>query len=335
MDSQRVPPLYLPAGALDSKQSSVEPDSLSDSCFLTCTDSHLVLFEPCSPPATSYAVVEEPEADKAETDDLSSLRTEMEQMKALCTRYEAQNQELRSEIRLSTTDILLLDKAKRDLSVENQTLKAQLAHSKTQIEAIRQLFQRLQLEETEDVISQCESLFHDFEDRNGRLSRLKVMYDHTVEENRRLMERANRLEIAEKHAEELNLAVQQKEKLISVLEDQLAVLRSTASRASSGRNSGEAYKRSEYKAKSVRKVKETSEFSAYLREDMSEADIKRVNSASTHDDSRLRADSKPEEAVRPPLSISPVPRPQARGKLQVTAVRKEPATRRSLGQPRS
>ena len=332
MARQRIPPLYLPAGALDSKQSSVEPETLSDSYFLTLSDSHLTLFEHCSPPATPYAAIEETEGDKAAMEDVGSLRTEFEQMKALCARYEAQNQELRREIHLSTTDILLLDKTKRDLSTENQSLKAQLVHSKTQIEAIRQLFQRLQLEETEDVISQCDSLFHDFEDLNGRLSRLKVMHEHTVEENRRLNERANRAEIAEKRAEELQLALHQKEKLISILEDQLAVLRSTASRASSGRNSGEANKRGDYKTKSVRKVKDGSEFSAFLQEDTSEAGIKRTNSGSTHDDSRLKTDPKPEEAARPPLSISPVPRP--RGKLLAPAVRKEPAIRRSLGQPR-
>lgn len=324
MESQTVPPLYLPAGAFDSKQSSVEPESLSDTYFLS--DAHLPLFESFTPLAIPYdAGIEGAEGDQAEAEEISTLRADLEQMKLCCARYEAQNQELRREIHLSTTDLLLLDKAKRDLSAENQALKLQLAYSKTQIEAIRVLFQRLQLEETEDVTSQCESLFHDFEDLSGRLSRLKVMHDHVVQENRRLNEKVNRAESSEKRAEELQLALQQKEKLISVLEDQMAVLRSTASRASSGRNSSEAYKRGEYKAKSVRKPKETGELSVYLHEDSTpESDNKRGSSGSTH-----------EECSRPPLSISPMPRPQAKAKLVATAVRKEPAVRRSLGQPRT
>lgn len=316
MDPQRVPRLFLPAGALDSKQSSVEPESVSGESPIT-PDPVPIHFEHRSP-KDSYPLSSD-DID-SQSHDLASLWAEIQQLRDSCARYESQNQELRNEIHLSTTDLLLLDKDKRDLVAENRQLQAQISHFHLQISAIHRLFRRLEIEESDDIEAQCDSIYSEIEDLSGRLSRLKVMYNHVSEENHRLNERVVKLESCEKQAEDLQTALQNKEKRISVLEDQLAVLRSTASRASSGRNSSEAYKRGEYRQKTLRKPKDSG---SDLIEDGTEMGDLRVSSGSTHDDSRLKC----EDIGRPPLSISPVPRVPLRTKPGV----KSGVTRRTIG----
>jgi len=264
------------------------------------------------------------------TDLVLELKGEIEALRGNCQRYEAQNQELRHEIHLSTSDILLLDKSKREAVAEVQGLKAQIAAQAEDFQAAETLITRLrrllspdspQELAGEPLAVKCGMVLSDVEALVMKSTRLKALYEQTAIENRRMAEAASKLNQYEKSLEELQSAVVQKEKTISVLEDQVAVLRTAASKGSSGRNSSEAGKRPELVKSASTSFHKTAPsfihkrtqpaespgFSSYLIEDEGTEDIaKRLGPLE-----RSRPAS--ESLAKPPgraqiTSISPAPR---------------------------
>ena len=187
-------------------------------------------------------------------DFLAELQAEVETLKTSCARYEAQNQELRHEIHLSTSDILILDKTKREAVSELQAVKSQLAARNEDCQAIETLFSRLRtlldLEEgeasQEPVAVRCTAILTEVEGLVAKTARFKALYEQSLLDSRTITELRSKLDQSERTVEDLRTTVSQRDKLISVLEDQMAVLRTAASKtASSGRNSSEACKRPE------------------------------------------------------------------------------------------
>lgn len=265
------------------------------------------------------------------TDLVLELKAEVEMLRANCARYEEQNQELRHEIHLSTSDLLLLDKSKREAAVETQGLKAQIAAQNEDFQAVQTLLTRLrkllgpdnpQELEGESVAVRCGIVLSDVEALVMKSTRLKALYEQTAAENRRLMDASSKLNQYEKSLEELQSALVQRDKTISVLEDQVSILRTAASKGSSGRNSSEAGKRPPELVKSastsfhktvpsfIHKKNQPAEspgFSSYLIEDEAEDIAKRLGPLErSHPASESLAKPPPSHAKI--TSISPAPR---------------------------
>lgn len=188
------------------------------------------------------------------SDLVLELKSQIDSLKANCIRYEAQNQELRHEIHLSTSDILLLDKSKREAVAEIQSLKTLLNAQNNDYQTMESLLIRLRKllspEDTQEgkgvsISNRCDMIVTDVEALLSKYNRLKSAYEQTVSEARGMEQTVTKLQQCEMVISDLQASIVKKDKVISILEDQMAVLRTAASKGSSGRNSSEIGKRGE------------------------------------------------------------------------------------------